>query len=94
MKKEEIYNLSNDPARLMSLLLDGHEVICLVDYTLDFGERRVTESDVCVATLDRYGVVRFAARGICYIQFGGQYETRTFEGMCEEENVRFIDPYI
>lgn len=94
MKKEEIYNLSNDPKRLMSLLLDGHELICLVDYTINLGERKITQPDVCTATRDRYGVIRFSARGICYIQFGGEYEQRTFEAMCEEENVRYIDPYI
>lgn len=92
MMAEEIYNLNEDPSRLWELLAQGHEIICLVNYTLDYGERKITQSDICKASLDRYGIVRFCARGIVYIEFGGRYEQRTFEAMCAENNVRYIDP--
>lgn len=94
MNLSQIYNLNNDPKRLLKLLDEGNEIICLVDYTMNFGERRIVQSDICIARKDIYDVIRFTARGICYIQFGGEYEQRTFEGMCEEENVRYIDPFI
>lgn len=93
MRQTDPYSYSTDYGRLLQLLEGGHRIICLVDYVMDYGERRMVCDDVCTAVKDRYGA-RFQARGITYIDWGGEHENRTFGEACEHNNVRFIDPYI
>ena len=94
--------MSEDYGKLRKLLDDGNVVVCFVNYVYDVGGgRKITYRDVAKAKSNdynpfskNYGYI-VEARGIRYLEWDARMtELRgmTFEGMCEEMNLQFIDP--
>lgn len=90
------YAFSRDYTRLKSLLDDGYEVICLVDYDFwRYGKHPMTR-DVCmarkfVAENDKYTHYSFNARGTGYFDIYPSIDKFTFTEACEARNIEFID---
>lgn len=92
--------MSDDYDRLRSLLDDGNVVVCFVDYVYDTGGKRITFRDVAKVKSNDYGVMSknygyvVEARGIVYINWDRRMQELrgvTFEGLCEDMNLKFID---
>ena len=102
--KKNLYSslMSSDYGRLRRLMDDGFVVVCFVDYVFDTGGRRMVFRDVAKAKANdynpnskNYGYL-LEARGIVYLSWDKRMsELRgvTFEGLCEDINVQFIDNY-
>lgn len=93
--------MSEDYEKLRKLLDDGNVVVCFVNYVYDVGGgRKITYRDVAkVKSNDynqnspNYGYV-VEARGIVYMNWDRRMkELRdvSFETMCEEINLQYID---
>lgn len=93
-------HMSSDYEKLRKLLDDGYAVVCFVNYVYDTGSEKITFRDVAKAKSNdynpnskSYGYV-VEARGIVYINWDVRMkELRyvTFETLCEEIGLQFID---
>lgn len=93
-------HMSDDYGKLTRLLDDGNVVVCFVNYLYDMGGRRIMYRDVAKAKSNdynpmspNYGYV-VEARGIVYLSWDRRMkELRgvTFEDMCEDLKLEFID---
>ena len=83
------YKTSKDYKRLKELLDKGYEVICIADYNKRDG---IVVRDICRAKKFRSAYL-VLARGIEYCSFWeGMYMYATFEEMCEDSHIEFIEP--
>ena len=92
--------MSEDYEKLRKLLDDGNVVVCFVNYLYDMGGRKIMFRDVAkVKSNDyntnsrNYGYI-VEARGIRYLEWDKNMEMLrgvTFEGLCEEMNLQYID---
>ena len=103
IKRNNYYSsmMSADYEKLKKLLDDGNVVVCFVNYLYDMGAgRKITYRDVAkVKSNDynpnskNYGYV-VEARGIVYMDWDrnkGELRHVTFEELCEELNLQYID---
>ena len=93
--------MSDDYEKLMKLLDEGNVVVCFVNYEYRMGDMKIMYRDVAKAKSNdynfnskNYGYV-VEARGIRYLDWDRRMpELRhiTFEEMCKELKLEFIDP--
>ena len=93
--------MSDDYKKLRKLLDEGKVVVCFVNYVYDTGGRKILYRDVAKAKSndyremsDNYGYV-VEARGIVYANWDRKMlklREFTFEAMCEEIGLQYIDP--
>ena len=101
MKKPLCYNTSRDYKRLKELLDKGYEVVCFVTY--DYNENQkgredyfeIITTDICYARADtcEREMYHVTARGIEYASYWSDMcRYKSFEEMCEAQNIEFIEP--
>jgi len=92
------YQLSKDYVRLKKLLDLGYSICCYIDYEWS-GSRKHGEQplrDMCEAkkrgSEPKYYHYELGVRGMCYLDWWYDIkETFSFEELCENQNVEFID---
>lgn len=85
------YKTSKDYKHLKELLDNGYQVVCFCTYDVNKG---YYVTDVCKATCYD-GRYQISARGIEYGAYWPKmHRYKSFEDMCENRNIEFIEPNV
>lgn len=93
------YKLSRDYKRLKDLADKGYVVVCFVDCRRIIGDIKITHRDVCTLSYIHFGDYQkndhysFDVRGHDYGNFYPDNDLwyETFNELCEDLNIEFID---
>lgn len=100
MNKPLSYNTSRDYKHLRELLDQGYQVVCFTTYDINEHNKgredyfELVTTDICYGRKDG-GWYYFHARGIQYASYWpDMHRYKSFEEMCEAEDIEFIEPTI
>ena len=92
------YKLSRDYALLYSLISEGYEIPCWIDY--DWDRKGDIVRDLCCARRRNEWTISISSRGMGYLSVDGferewttLSEEKLFVQRCEKYNIEFIYPY-
>ena len=88
-EKSEAYKTSRDYKHLKDLLDNNIVVVCFINYDIS-PQTKYLFQDICIARRINQ-CYQFDARGISYATWYADFPY-TFEEMCEDSGVEFIEP--